>query len=334
MDERHKTFVQFLVMTGTRFGEATAIRSTDIDLTSCVPTARIKRAWKCDGQLRDTGPPISILRRQPSVGKQLTPLSDWFIGLVKMIVIPVVFCVVSLGIASMDSLRKAGRICVKALGYFIVLSLVSMLIGLVVANVFHPGTGMNIDPSKLDASKVPAAPNKSFDGLEFVSNIIPESLLGALTGHTIIAALMVSIVFGAALNLSGESGAFLTKGIRALSTVQDRQLGHAPCPGRHVRRTRSRGGQLRHPELAATRLPDPAVHRNLHRVRSRDPGHDRPCLRTEHLHGDALPQGRTADRPEHLLQRSGPAAAALISKLHSGHPVPATRLAALAAPTH
>ena len=155
----------------------------------------------------------------PSVGKQLTPLSDWFIALVKMIVIPVVFCVVSLGIASMDSLRKAGRIGVKALGYFIALSLVSMLIGLMVANVFHPGTGMNIDPSKLDASKVPAAANKGFDGLEFVSNIIPESLFGALTGHTIIAALMVSIVFGAALNVSGESGAFLTKGIQALSVV-------------------------------------------------------------------------------------------------------------------
>jgi len=80
----------------------------------------------------------------PSVGKQLTPLSDWFIALVKMIVIPVVFCVVSLGIASMDSLRKAGRIGVKALGYFLALSLVSMLIGLVVANVFRPGEGMNM----------------------------------------------------------------------------------------------------------------------------------------------------------------------------------------------
>ena len=66
---------------------------------------------------------------------------------------------------------------------------------------------------------MPAAANKGFDGLEFVSNIIPESLFGALTGHTIIAALMVSIVFGAALNVSGESGAFLTKGIQALSVV-------------------------------------------------------------------------------------------------------------------
>ncbi|MHC5557901.1 cation:dicarboxylate symporter family transporter [Kocuria sp. U4B] len=155
----------------------------------------------------------------PDVGAQLNPLSDWFIALVKMIVIPVVFCVVSLSIASMDSLRKAGRIGVKALGYFIVLSLVSMLIGLVVANVFRPGEGMNIDPSKLDASSVPATASEGFSGIEFVNNIIPESLFGALTGHTILAALMVSIIFGAAMNVSGESGALLTRGIQALSTV-------------------------------------------------------------------------------------------------------------------
>lgn len=154
----------------------------------------------------------------PGVGKQLTPLSDWFIALVKMIIIPVVFCVVTLGIASMDSLRKAGRIGLKALGYFIVLSLLSMLIGLVVANVFHPGDGMNIDVSKLNASKIPGA-GKSFDGIEFVTGLIPTSLFGALTGNAVPAALLVSIVFGAALNLSGESGAVLTSGIKALSTV-------------------------------------------------------------------------------------------------------------------
>ena len=160
----------------------------------------------------------------PSVGQQLTPLSDWFIALVKMIIIPVVFCVVTLGVASMDSLRKAGRIGIKALGYFIVLSLISMLIGLVVANVFHPGDGMNIDVSKLNGDKIPGA-GKSFDGLEFVTSLIPTSFFGALTGSAIPAALLVSIVFGAALNLSGESGAVLTSGIRALSTVVFRIVG-------------------------------------------------------------------------------------------------------------
>lgn len=160
----------------------------------------------------------------PQVGSQLTPLSDWFIALVKMIIIPVVFCVVTLGVASMDSLRKAGRIGIKALGYFIVLSLISMLIGLLVANIFHPGDGMNIDVSKLNADKIPGV-GKSFDGIEFVNSLIPTSFFGALTSSAIPAALLVSIVFGAALNLSGESGVLLTGGIRALSTVVFRIVG-------------------------------------------------------------------------------------------------------------
>ena len=98
----------------------------------------------------------------------MSPLNDWFIGLVKMIVVPVVFCVVTLGIASMDSLRKAGRIGVKALGYFLVLSLGSMLIGLIVANIFKPGAGMNIDRATLDASKIPGVGHRGEDRLRRV----------------------------------------------------------------------------------------------------------------------------------------------------------------------
>ncbi|WP_415975765.1 cation:dicarboxylate symporter family transporter [Rhodococcus sp. 077-4] len=155
----------------------------------------------------------------PDLGSALSPLNDWFISLVKMIVVPVVFCVVSLSIASMDNLRKAGRIGVKAIGYFLVLSLVSMLFGLLVANIFRPGDGMNIDPSALDPSAVPESATGSVSAIEFVDNIIPESLFGALTGHTILAALLVSIVFGAALNVSGDAGLPITRGINALSTV-------------------------------------------------------------------------------------------------------------------
>ncbi|MEY9259358.1 aerobic C4-dicarboxylate transport protein [Brevibacterium epidermidis] len=156
----------------------------------------------------------------PTVGAALTPLSDWFIALVKMIVIPVVFCVVSLGIASMDSLRKAGRVGVKALSYFIVLSLLSMLIGLVAANTFKPGEGLNIDPSTLNAGAVPVDEHDSPGSLvEFVSSTIPESFFGALTGHTILAALLVSILFGSALNVSGGAGKPITRALQSLQTV-------------------------------------------------------------------------------------------------------------------
>ncbi|CAM5384672.1 Aerobic C4-dicarboxylate transport protein OS=Streptomyces violarus OX=67380 GN=FHS41_005580 PE=4 SV=1 [Streptomyces violarus] len=161
----------------------------------------------------------------PGLGEDLKPLNDWFIALVKMIVIPVVFCVVTTGIASMDNLRKAGRIGVKAIGYFLVLSLASMLIGLVVANIFQPGSGLHVDPSSLNADDVPetATEHATFTG--FVSSLIPASLLGAITGDAILSALMVSIVFGVALNMAGEEGAPLTRGIKALSDVVFRIVG-------------------------------------------------------------------------------------------------------------
>ncbi|CAM5234204.1 Cation:dicarboxylase symporter family transporter OS=Streptomyces tendae OX=1932 GN=F3L20_06425 PE=4 SV=1 [Streptomyces tendae] len=161
----------------------------------------------------------------PGFGEELKPLNDWFIDLVKMIVVPVVFCVVTTGIASMDNLRKAGRIGVKAIGYFLVLSLLSMLIGLVVANIFQPGAGLDVDPSSLNAADVPetATEHATFTG--FISSLIPTSLLGAITGDAILAALMVSIVFGVALNMSGEDGAPLTRGIKALSDVVFRIVG-------------------------------------------------------------------------------------------------------------
>jgi aerobic C4-dicarboxylate transport protein len=156
----------------------------------------------------------------PHVGKALSPLNDWFIGLVEMIVVPVVFCVVSLGIATMDSLRKAGRIGVKALGYFLVLSLVSMVIGLVVANVFKPGVGMNIDVSTLDASKIPGVGSGEKVGfVDFVTSVIPDSLFGAITGHAILSALVVSLMVGCALNLTAATSAPITNLIQSLSIV-------------------------------------------------------------------------------------------------------------------
>ncbi|WP_181764134.1 cation:dicarboxylate symporter family transporter [Streptomyces albidus (ex Kaewkla and Franco 2022)] len=168
---------------------------------------------------------IAVGIAAPGFGEALSPLNDWFIALVKMIVIPVVFCVVTTGIASMDNLRKAGRIGVKAIGYFLVLSLASMLIGLVVANVFQPGAGLNVDPSTLNTDDVPKTSQEHATFTGFISSLIPTSLFGAITGDTILAALLVSIVFGIALNMAGEEAAPLTDGIRALSDVVFRIVG-------------------------------------------------------------------------------------------------------------
>ncbi|GAA4490009.1 dicarboxylate/amino acid:cation symporter [Actinoallomurus oryzae] len=155
----------------------------------------------------------------PGFGRAMQPLSDWFIALVKMIVAPVIFCVVTTGIAAMDNVRRVGRIGVKAIGYFVVFSLVSMLIGLVVANVFRLGAGMHIDPHSLDAGAVPKTSSDATSFTAFVSSIIPDTMFSAFTSDNIVATLFISIVFGFALNLGGARVEPLARGIQSLSDV-------------------------------------------------------------------------------------------------------------------
>ncbi|MDQ4114994.1 MAG: cation:dicarboxylase symporter family transporter [Actinomycetota bacterium] len=162
----------------------------------------------------------------PDAAVKFAPLNDWFIALVKMIVVPVIFCVMVTGIASMDNLAKAGRIGIKSLGYFVVLSLISMLIGLAVANIFKPGANMNVDASALDSGAIPEGATEAHSSVtDFVSSLIPTNFVGAITGDNILAALVVSLLFGVALNMSGEAGKPLVRGIDALSIVVFRVVG-------------------------------------------------------------------------------------------------------------
>ena len=90
----------------------------------------------------------------PGLGKSLKPLGDGFINLVKMIIAPIIFCTVVHGIASMSDVKKLGRIGIKALLYFEVVSTLALVIGLVVVNLLHPGAGFNIDLKSLQAEHV------------------------------------------------------------------------------------------------------------------------------------------------------------------------------------
>ena len=142
----------------------------------------------------------------PDVGESLKPLGDAFIRLVKMIIAPVIFLTVSLGIAHLRDLWKVGGVAAKAFAYFLTVSTLALVVGLVVANVVRPGAGMNVDPATLDAGLVEGYLAKAHDTtvVGFLLNIIPETVVGAFAGGEILQVLFFAILFGVALAAVGE----------------------------------------------------------------------------------------------------------------------------------
>jgi len=144
----------------------------------------------------------------PDVGQTMKPLGDGFIKLVKMIIAPVIFLTVVTGIAGMSNLRAVGRIAGKAIIYFLCWSTLALIVGLIVANVLQPGSGMHIDPSALDAGKVSSYVKKAHDSTitAFILNVIPETLVSPLVTGDVLQVLFVAILFGISLSLVGERG--------------------------------------------------------------------------------------------------------------------------------
>jgi len=135
----------------------------------------------------------------------MKPLGDAFIRLITMIITLVIFCTLVTGIAGMEDMKKVGRVGGKALLYFEVVSTLALLIGLVVGNVVHPGSGFNVDPATLDARAVAeyAGQAKAQSVSEFLVHIIPNTIVDAFAKGDILQVLLVSLLFGFALSLAG-----------------------------------------------------------------------------------------------------------------------------------
>ena len=142
----------------------------------------------------------------PVIGAQLKPLGDGFIRLIKMIIAPLVFCVVVTGIAAVGDVKAVGRIGVKAIVYFEIVTTFALLFGLVVANVFRPGAGLSIDPATLDPNAIAAKtggghlPSTS----EFLLNVIPDSVVNAFAQNSLLQVLFFAVIFGLALTVIGK----------------------------------------------------------------------------------------------------------------------------------
>jgi aerobic C4-dicarboxylate transport protein len=149
----------------------------------------------------------------PHLGVQMKPLGDTFIRLIKMLITLVIFCTVSVGIARMENLKHVGRVGLKTILYFEILTTLALVIGLVVANVLQPGAGLNIDPATLDTQAVShyvteahAAASQSF-----LEEIVPNSVVGAFARGNLLQVLLFSVLFGIALSIMSNRSRFLSR---------------------------------------------------------------------------------------------------------------------------
>src|SRR5260370_6372 len=157
----------------------------------------------------------------PTLGKELKPLGDGFIALIKMMIAPVIFCTVVHGIASMSDLKKVGRVGIKTLFYFEAVSTLALAIGLLVGEIWQPGNGFNIDPATLDPKVVATYVTKAKEEsiVNHLLGIIPDSYFGALARGDLLQVLLISILTGFAIPLLGDRGHKIPPAIATASTV-------------------------------------------------------------------------------------------------------------------
>ncbi len=157
----------------------------------------------------------------PETATTMKPLGDGFIKLIKMMIAPIIFCTVVTGIAGMQAMDKVGRVGIKALLYFEVVSTLALIIGLIVVHLIQPGAGMNVDVSTLDAKSLSAYTDvvKTLGIVDFMLNIIPASVVDAFAKGDILQVLLFSLLFGFSLAAMKETGTQVVYVIEKVSHV-------------------------------------------------------------------------------------------------------------------
>src|SRR5580658_11101715 len=144
----------------------------------------------------------------PDIGARMEPLGNAFITAIRVLIAPIIFCTVVHGISGMANMAKVGRVALKALVYFEVLTTIALVIGLVAVNVFAPGAGMNVDLSHVDTASVAPYLEQTHKRTtaQFLLNIIPNTFIGAFSEGDVLQVLYVSVLCGFALSWMGEAG--------------------------------------------------------------------------------------------------------------------------------
>jgi aerobic C4-dicarboxylate transport protein len=149
----------------------------------------------------------------PAFAVELKPIGQGFVALIKMMIQPVIFCTIVLGVGSVRSAAKVGKVGGLALGYFIVMSTAALAIGLLVGNVLHPGSGLNITEETASAGAEQAAGVAHTSTTDVLLGIIPDSMLSALTSGEVLQTLLVALLVGFALQAMGRSGEPILRGV-------------------------------------------------------------------------------------------------------------------------
>jgi aerobic C4-dicarboxylate transport protein len=157
----------------------------------------------------------------PDLGAKMKPLGDGFIKLIKMIIAPIIFCTIVVGIAGMEDMKKVGKTGGYALLYFEVVSSIALIVGLLIVNLVQPGAGMNIDPASLDTKAIAAytKPGQMQGTVDFLLNVIPSSVVDAFAKGEILQVLLFSVMFGFALHAFGGRGTLVFDFIEKFSHV-------------------------------------------------------------------------------------------------------------------
>ena len=147
----------------------------------------------------------------PDLGANMKPLGDGFIKLIKMLLAPIIFGTIVVGIARMGDIKEVGKVGAKALLYFEVLSSLALVVGMVVVNVMKPGAGMNVDPATLDGKSISAYTNAAVENqhagaVDFLMNLIPKTVVGAFADGNVLQIIVFAVLLGAAMSRLGERG--------------------------------------------------------------------------------------------------------------------------------
>ena len=157
----------------------------------------------------------------PHTGAAMQPFGNGFIKLIKMMIAPIIFCTVVLGISGMESMKKVGKTGAIALLYFEILTTVALVIGLIIVDTVRPGVGMNVNPATLDMKSVAAytGPGKMQTTTQFLMDVIPDTIAGAFAKGEILQVLFFAILFGFALHMVGERGKAVFSFIEQINRV-------------------------------------------------------------------------------------------------------------------